>query len=223
MMHSEAVSFPLSTPDMQAEVTTLVPDTTQAQPVVDPAAWVDEHGDYLYRYAVVRLRDEAVAEDVVQETLLSAIQSLRSYGGKSTERTWLTSILKHKIVDHFRRSVREVPIGEEETDMSELDVLFQRDDQWQNHWNNAFVPSEWNMSPEASLERSEFYMVLEMCMSKMPERVAGVFALREMDGLDGSEICELLGLSSSNFWVIMHRARMLLRRCIELNWFKKIQ
>jgi len=222
MMHSEAVSFPFTKPDMQAEATT-VSHETAARTAVDPAAWVDEHGDYLFRYAVVRLRDEAVAEDVVQETLLSAIQSLRSYSGKATERTWLTSILKHKIVDHFRKSVREVPIGEEETDMSDLDVLFHREDQWQNHWANAFAPTDWNMSPEASLERSEFYMVLGMCMSKMPERVAGVFALREMDGLDSTEICELLSLSASNFWVIMHRARMLLRRCIELNWFKKIQ
>ena len=221
-MHSEAVSFPLSTSDMQAEATMLAPES-EAQTAVDPAAWVDEHGDYLFRYAVLRLRDEAVAEDVVQETLLSAIQSLKSYGGKATERTWLTAILKHKIVDHFRKSAREVPIGEEETDMSELDVLFHREDQWTDHWANAFAPTDWNMSPEASLERSEFYMVLEMCMSKMPERVAGVFALREMDGLDSSEICESLGLSASNFWVIMHRARMLLRRCIELNWFKKIQ
>ena len=223
MMHSEAVSFPLSKPDMQAEVTTLAPDTPQAEVAVDPAAWVDEHGDYLFRYAVVSLRDEAVAEDVVQETLLSAIQALKSYGGKSTERTWLTSILKHKIVDHFRKSVHEVPIGQEEIDLSALDVYFQRADKWTGHWNNDFWPADWNMSPEATLERSEFYMVLEMCMSKMPQRVAGVFAMREMDGLDSSEICETLGLSSSNFWVIMHRARMLLRRCIELNWFKKIQ
>jgi RNA polymerase sigma-70 factor (ECF subfamily) len=222
MMHSEAVNFPLSKPDMQAEVTA-VSRETEAQAAADPSAWVDEHGDYLFRYAVVRLRDEIVAEDIVQETLLSAIQSLKSYGGKSTERTWLTSILKHKIVDHFRKSVREVPIGEEETDLSGLDVYFERDDQWTGHWNNDFWPTDWNLSPEATLERSEFYMVLEGCMSKMPERVAGVFAMREMDGLDSSEICELLNLSSNNFWVIMHRARMLLRRCIELNWFKKIQ
>jgi RNA polymerase sigma-70 factor (ECF subfamily) len=144
-----------------------------------------------------------------------------SYGGKASERTWLTSILKHKIIDHFRKSVREVPIGDSDTDMSAFDKLFERDDEWKNHWNNDLQPYDWKMSPEAALQENEFFTVLQNCMSKLPERVAGVFTLREMDGLDSNEICEILCLTASNFWVMMHRARMSLRRCMELNWFKK--
>jgi len=220
MMQTETVPFALSKTNMQTGEIVLNQVPKQAARI-DPTAWVDDHGDFLFRYAVARLRDDSTAEDVVQETLLSAIQSMGSYSGKASERTWLTSILKHKIIDHFRRSVREIPIDESDTDLSGFDKFFERDDEWKNHWNNDLQPYDWNMSPEAALQENEFFMVLQNCMSKLPERVAGVFALREMDGLDSTEICEALCLTAANFWVIMHRARMSLRRCMELNWFKK--
>ena len=190
---------------------------------IDPGQWVDEHGDYLFRYAIVRLRDEALAEDCVQETLLSALQALDSYGGKSSERTWLTGILKHKVIDYFRKHSREVPLDPSETDLSEFDPLFERDDEFKDHWNDYLSPRIWRRSPDEALQESEFFGVLQGCMSKLPERVASVFALREMNGLDTDEICELLSLSQSNFWVMMHRARMALRRCIEINWFMKVK
>jgi RNA polymerase sigma-70 factor (TIGR02943 family) len=218
-MPSEAVPYPLNS--MQTVETVTVQSTVKLTLPVDPANWVDEHGDYLFRYAVMRLRDETVAEDCVQETFLSAIRAMDSYGGKSTERTWLTAILKHKIIDHFRKSVREKPISEEEADLSTFDVFFNQDGRWKDHWHDDFEPVDWRVSPEAVLQESEFFRVLHRCLSKLPERVAGVFALREMDGLDTEEICELLSLTASNFWVMMHRARMGLRRCVELNWFKK--
>jgi RNA polymerase sigma-70 factor (ECF subfamily) len=190
-------------------------------PSIDPSRWVDEHGDYLFRYAIVRLRDESLAEDCVQDTLLSAMQSLSSYGGRSTERTWLTGILKHKIIDHFRKHSREVPLDPSETDLSEFDPLFERDDEFTDHWNDYLSPRIWRRSPDDALQESEFFGVLQNCMSKLPERVASVFSLREMNGLETDEICEILSLSASNFWVMMHRARMALRRCIEINWFMK--
>ena len=221
MMQSDAVSLAVAKTSMQTGEIVLNPVPKQTTPI-DATAWVDDHGDFLYRYAVVRLRDDSIAEDVVQETLLAAIQSITSYSGKATERTWLTSILKHKIIDHFRKSVREVPIDESDTDMSGFDKFFERDDEWTGHWSNDLQPYDWNMSPEAALQENEFFKVLQNCMSKLPARVAGVFALREMDGLDSSEICEALCLTASNFWVMMHRARMSLRRCMESNWFKKI-
>ncbi|MEO8042163.1 MAG: sigma-70 family RNA polymerase sigma factor [Acidobacteriota bacterium] len=188
---------------------------------IDPGTWVDEHGDQLFRYAIVRLRDESLAEDCVQETLLSAIQSLGSYGGKSTERTWLIGILKHKIIDHFRKHSREVPLDPSDTDLSEFDPLFERDDEFKHHWHDTLSPRIWRRSPDEALQENEFFGVLQNCMSKLPERVATVFSMREMNGFDAEEICEILSLSSSNFWVIMHRARMALRRCIEINWFMK--
>ena len=206
-------------PDLLDPMLTAETITAEKSVAVDPTVWVDEHGDYLFRYAVIRLRDETIAEDCVQETLLSAIQAIASYVGKSAERTWLTGILKHKIIDHFRKRSREVSFDISDTDLSEFDPTFTRDDKWTGHWNDRLSPSNWLQSPDEALQESEFFGVLEQCMSKLPDRVAGVFSLREMDGLGTEEICEILQLSSGNFWVIMHRARMALRRCIEVNWF----
>lgn len=186
----------------------------------DPTVWVDEHGDYLFHYAAVRLRDNGVAENVVQETLLSALESLESYNGKSAERTWLTSILRHKIVDYFRRSLRAAPIGEAECDISAFDNLFTHP-QWPDHWNEALIPSDWVTRSETTLHQNEFYSTLESCLAKLPKRVAGVFMLREMEGYDTDELCRLLDLSSNNVWTILYRARMSLRKCIESHWLEK--
>lgn len=190
---------------------------------IDPSVWVDEHGDCLFRYAMIRLRDEAAAEDIVQETLLSAIQSLSSYSGKSGERTWLVGILKHKLIDHFRKRSREISFDPSETDLSEFDPLFERTDEFKDHWHDTLSPRIWKQSPEEALQQNEFFGVLQNCLGKLPERVAHCFAMREMNGLESDEICEILGLSPNNFWVIMHRARMSLRRCIEINWFIKVR
>lgn len=221
-MQSEAISFLINKGEMHTgehkSATAPPPDAT-----IDPTAWVDDHGDYLFRYAVVRLRNETAAEDLVQETLLSAIQSLSSYGGRSTERTWLTGILKHKIIDHFRKSSRETPLDPADTDLSEFDPLFERQDEFVGHWNDNLSPRIWKSSPEDALQQSEFFEVLQRCLSKLPARVADCFSLREMNGLESGEICEVLGLSPNNFWVMMHRARMSLRRCIEINWFIKVR
>lgn len=217
-MRGEAITYPISA--MQSSETLKVSISEQTVEI-DPASWVDQHGDYLFRYAVARLRDESLAEDCVQEALLSAIQALASYGGKATERTWLTGILKHKIIDHFRKHSREVPLDPSETDLTEFDPLFERDDEFVDHWHDSLSPRTWRRSPDEALQENEFFGVLQGCMSKLPERVASVFTLREMNGLDTDEICEILAVSSSNFWVMMHRARMALRRCIEINWFMK--
>ncbi len=219
-MPVEAVPYDLIDREMQTaeQMRTFVRDRSAD---IDPGAWVDEHGDSLFRFALVRLRDSSLAEDMVQETLLSAIQSIRSYGGKSTERTWLIGILKHKIIDHYRRNSKQVQITDEDTDLSGVEHFFERPDKWDGHWAIPLRPVDPEQSPEDVLERSEFWEVMNGCLSALPSRVANVFSLREMDGMTSEEICEVLGLSASNFWVIMHRARMQLRRCIEIKWFKK--
>ncbi len=195
-------------------------ETPAAVGPINPASWVDEHGDVLFRFAVMRLRDESLAEDMVQDALLSAIQSLHSYGGKSSERTWLTGILKHKIIDHYRKNSRQIQITDEDTDLSSVDYFFEREDAWNGHWAIPLRPVDPEQSPEQVIERSEFWDVMNGCLSALPERVASVFTLREMDGMTSDEICDLLSLSASNFWVIMHRARMQLRRCVEIKWFR---
>lgn len=191
-------------------------------PSSDPAEWVDRHGDYLFAYAMSRLRDASAAEDLVQETLLAALQAVNGYAGKSSERTWLTGILKHKIIDYYRRHSKQFAFEEVSADFSEFEGFFKRDDEWDGHWNDRFAPVEWQGNPAENLERAEFRGVLDGCLMKLPNREAYVFTLREVDGLTSKEICDALMITSSNFWVIIHRARMNLRRCIELNWFRKV-
>src|SRR5918994_3449140 len=102
----------------------------------DPERWLDDHGDYLFKYAVFRLRDDSAAEDAVQETFLAALKAYEKFEGRGSERTWLVGILKHKVVDHFRRAVREAPLGEEADEASDHPEFFERTDEWQGHWNN---------------------------------------------------------------------------------------
>jgi RNA polymerase sigma-70 factor (ECF subfamily) len=216
-MHPDAVPF---SPKDKMQASTAVP-ATKVDWNIDPAVWVDEHGDYLYRFALSRVRDASLAEDLVQEGLLSALQSMSSYSGKASERTWLTSIVRHKILDHFRRSSRQMRFTEADLDLSESERFFERPDKWDGHWAVALRPVDPETSPEDVVERSDLWKVLNGCLGALPDKLASVFALREMDGLTTEEVCELLSLSSSNFWVIMHRARMQLRRCVEIKWFKR--
>lgn len=188
---------------------------------LSPEKWVDEYGDRLFRYALMRLRDETVAEDMVQETLLSAIQSLASYNGRSTELTWLTGILKHKLIDHFRKNQKLIQITDEDTDLSALDHFFEKPDAPDSHWATQMRPGKIVQTPEQAVENSEFWDVMNSCLSALPDRIASVFTLREVDGLTSDEVCEVLSISPGNFWVIMHRARMQLRRCIEIKWFRR--
>lgn len=220
-MRTEAIPLSELNQEMQSVGHTL--DQAREQPAaVDPSSWVDEHGDCLFRFAMVRLRDETLAEDLVQETLLSAIQSLDSYQGRSSERTWLTGILKHKIIDHYRKNKNQVQITDEDTDLSGVNKFFERPDAWDGHWAIKLRPVDPEQSPDQVIERGEFWDVMNMCLSALPTKVARVFALREVDGLTSDEICDLLRLSPNNFWVIMHRARMQLRRCIEIKWFRRV-
>lgn len=217
-MRSEALTGHTASMQIAEQINSATAETT---PTIDPSVWVDEHGDYLFRYAVLRLRDESLAEDAVQEALLAALQAIASYTGSATERTWLTGILKHKIIDHYRKNKNLSQITEDDTDLSGLDHFFERTDKWDGHWVIKLRPVDPEQSPDQVMERDEFWGVMKNCLSALPTRVANVFAMREVDGISSEEICEMLGLSSSNFWVIMHRARMQLRRCIEIKWFRK--
>ncbi|MGH9901640.1 MAG: sigma-70 family RNA polymerase sigma factor, partial [Pyrinomonadaceae bacterium] len=169
-----------------------------ARPTPDPGAWVDEHGDSLFRYAMFRLRDAAAAEDAVQETLLAAIQSYHTFAGRGAERTWLVGILKHKITDHFRRLGRETQGGRLEDERFEHPEFFRQSGEWKHHWEPEQAPVEWGADPEGLLEQSEFFEVLNRCLSPLPARVAGAFTLREADGLSSEEICETFGISTNN-------------------------
>jgi RNA polymerase sigma-70 factor, ECF subfamily len=197
--------------------------TISTQETFDATRWVDAHGDFLYSFALSRVRDRWAAEDLVQETLLAAMQSRKAYREQASERTWLCGILKHKIIDHYRKSSREVELTDEEGDLSSYDYLFRDEGVWKGHWTAEARPVEWHDNPETALEHTEFRGILTHCLGELPERVANVFTLREMEGFDAAEICDILGIKANNFWVMMHRARLHLRRCLENNWFRKTE
>jgi RNA polymerase sigma-70 factor (TIGR02943 family) len=196
------------------------PRLKPTQPVTDPGQWLDDHGDYLFKYAAFRLRDNTAAEDAVQETFLAALKSYEKFEGRGSERTWLVGILKHKIIDHFRKTEREAPIGEGPDEGPEHREFFERTDQWTGHWNTDHAPTDWHATPAELIERRDFWNVFNDCLSPLPKRTASAFTLREIDGLKSEEICDILNIKVNNLWVMLHRARLHLRNCLEVNWFK---
>jgi RNA polymerase sigma-70 factor, ECF subfamily len=188
----------------------------------DPALWVEEHGDCLYRYAMFRLRDASLAEDIVQETLLAALQAYHTFAGRGSERTWLVGILKHKIIDHFRRVNRETPVSQlADEEAFDHDELFRSEGEWKGHFVADRAPVDWMANPAELLEKGEFWTVFQNCLSPLPTRIGNAFTLREVDGYTSEEICEILSITVNNLWVMLHRARTHLRRCLELNWFMR--
>lgn len=191
-----------------------------AAPSSDPLEWFERYGDYLFAYARRRVREQSAAEDLVQETFLAAIQGGDSFSMKSSKKTWLTGILKHKIYDYFRKNSRQANLTNEETDLSGCDYLFDRAGEWNGHWNDSYAPADWdNADPLRAVEEAEFQAMFSDCLNKLPERIAGAFVMREVDGLTSEEICGVLTISVNNYWTMMHRARLHLRRCLEVNWF----
>jgi RNA polymerase sigma-70 factor (TIGR02943 family) len=186
----------------------------------DPQQWVELHGDYLFRYALMRLRDPARAEDAVQETFLAALKGGRSFAGRSAEKSWLVGILKNKISDYYRKASRETSFTDVEFYSDEESDRFVPDGLFKEAWIGELAPQEWS-SPGASLDSEMFWQTFRDCSGKLPKNVATVFCLREVDGVESKEICAMLNISESNLWVMLHRARMALRRCLEVNWFGK--
>jgi RNA polymerase sigma-70 factor (ECF subfamily) len=174
--------------------------------------WLAEHGDALYRYALQRVRSPDVAEDLVQETLLAALSAVSGFEEKSTERTWLIGILRHKFLDYLRKSVRQRPISELMPD----DGYNPFDEN--GHWK--IKVSAWRGDPLERLETAEFYKVLEDCLSKLPPRISQVFWLYEAESMETEAVCQELEITATNLWTILHRARLRLQRCLSLNWFE---
>ncbi len=173
-----------------------------------------EHRNYLLRYARLQLRNDAWAEDAVSETLLAALTKPQSFGNRSQLKTWLVGILKHKVIDILRQRQREVSLPDDAGDGSdELDALMFKAD---GHY--ATPPAEWG-NPEQALASRQFFEVLEACAEKLPPAMARVFMMREWLELSSEAICKELGLTQTNLYVQLHRARLRLRECLEQNWF----
>lgn len=183
-------------------------------PAASPAE-IGRERDYLLRYALLQLRDPVRAEDAVQETLLAAVEGAARFSGKSSLRTWLTGILKHKIIDQLRRAGREQPLaapGDERAESEIIDALFAGD----GHWRN--FPGDWGR-PDVAFENSRFWAALEMCARRLPPRTARAFMMREVMEMPTDEICQELDITATNCWVMLHRARLTLRECLDLQWF----
>ena len=167
---------------------------------------------YLLRYASLQLRDSHAAEDAVQETLVAALAGEASFAGRSNLRTWLTGILKHKIIDAIRRLTRESTMVPADT--AEFDALFTEN----GHWVDP--PGAW-ADPDAALEQKRFFAALEACLARLPQKIAQVFMMREHLGLETGEICKELAITPTHCWVLLYRARMALRECLTKEWFGK--
>ena len=181
---------------------------------LDSNAWVDEHGDYLFRFAVKQLKNTSLAEDMVQDTLVSAMTAKNSFSSISSVRTWLTAIMKNKIVDYWRRHGREISISDlmnESEEDSSVDDFFDKT----GHW--AEMPNVYP-NPDSALENKQFWGIFEHCLSKLRPQQAEVFLAKEVHGMDNDEISESYSLNSNNVWVLMHRARVALGKCLEIHW-----
>ena len=187
------------------------------QAKIDPARWVDEHGDCLYRYALARLRAPETAQDLVQETFLAAVRAQERFTGGASERSWLVGILKHKIADYYRKRGRETNFTDLEFLQDEGRDKFTRGG-W---WNHDRGPVEWRPAADEAMQNSEFWQTMHGCLGRLPERTAAVFALREMEDVSSKEVCRLLNVSEGNLWVMLHRARLALRECLEVRWFDR--
>ncbi|MGQ9647253.1 MAG: sigma-70 family RNA polymerase sigma factor [Thermodesulfobacteriota bacterium] len=182
-----------------------------------PEIWIQDHGDYLLRYALLRLRNKQIAEDVVQETFLAALKGKDEFRGQASERTWLVGILKHKLTDYFRKSSRESPVTDLVASEESAEDFFDRNGKWK------VEPGAWGDDPAGVLEKKEFWKTFKECLAGLPKRLADVFSLREFEGLETEEIRNLMGLSTTNLNVQLYRARLRLARCLNTNWFEKIQ
>ncbi|HEY3853315.1 MAG TPA: sigma-70 family RNA polymerase sigma factor [Verrucomicrobiae bacterium] len=205
---------------VQGETPSTSGNAAQPSGASDPERWVDEHGDFLLRFALMRLRDMSIAEDVVQETFLAALKGGQKFAGRSRERSWLAGILKNKIYDQYRKAGRETSFTDLEFYNDEENDRFVPDALNREVWNPTLSPMEWSNQVE-SLDNELFWKTYRDCSDKLPKKVAAAFNLREVDGVESKEVCAMLNISESNLWVMLHRARAALRRCLESNWFSK--
>jgi RNA polymerase sigma-70 factor, ECF subfamily len=179
----------------------------------DAEGWVDRHGGHLYRYALLRLRSPDRAADLVQETFLAALNAHTSFEARSSERSWLIGILRHKIIDHYRKAGREQVV---ENGIA-FEELNESDFDGRGHWKAG--PASWRGDPLRDIETREFWEVFHECLAKLPSGLADAFYLREVEGLGAEEVQQILGITPANLWARLHRARSLLRKSLEIDWF----
>jgi len=177
-----------------------------------PDLWVDNYADYLYNFAMVRINNDNVSKDLVQETFLAGLKSAKNFQGKASEKTWLTSILKRKIIDYYRKI-------NSKKGKAEVRMNFYEDGENEGNWIEERVPQSWTSQTEADIENVELQSQIDSCIDKLPEKYAIAFRMKTILEYETDFICNELGITSSNLWVLLYRARVQLRACLDKNWF----
>lgn len=186
----------------------------QKKHTLNPNKWIDMYADYLFNYTIARIDDAELAKDIVQETFFSGLKAMKNYRGDASERTWLVSILKRKIIDQYRKM-------NSKKGRAEVRVNFYEEGDRKGSWLEERVPQSWDNEIEATIESEELGAAINKCVGNLPEKYRNVFKMKTIQNIDTEEICNDLDITSSNLWVIIHRARLQLRKCMEDSWFKK--
>ncbi|MFD2823066.1 sigma-70 family RNA polymerase sigma factor [Lacinutrix iliipiscaria] len=179
---------------------------------IDPNKWIDLYSDYLFNYTISRVNDRDLAKDLVQDTFFAGLKSMKNFKGEASERTWLVSILKRKIIDYYRKINSNK--GKAEVRMS-----YNSDSETEGDWLEERVADPFDKTAEDTIENEELGNAIYDCLDQLPEKQAAVFRKKTIEGLDTETICNELNITASNLWVIIHRARTTMAACMEKNWF----
>ncbi len=179
---------------------------------IDPNKWIDLYSDYLFNYTISRVSDREVAQDLVQDTFLAGLKSMKNFKGEASERTWLISILKRKIIDYYRKI-------NSNKGQAEVRMNYNSGDENEGDWLEERVGDPFDKTAQDTLENEELGDAIYNCLDKLPKKQAEVFKMKTILGHDTEAICNELNITPSNLWVIIHRARTALAECLKENWF----
>lgn len=179
--------------------------------IINPDKWIDSYSDYLFNYTISRVNDREIAQDLVQDTFLAALKSMKNFKGEASERTWLISILKRKIIDHYRKI-------NSNKGKAEVRINY-KDSESEGDWLEERVADPFDKTAEDTLENNELGDAIHNCLEKLPKKQADVFKMKTILGHETEVICNELNITASNLWVIIHRARTAMADCLKENWF----
>ncbi|KJD31523.1 RNA polymerase sigma-70 factor [Tamlana nanhaiensis] len=179
---------------------------------LNPNKWIDLYSDYLFNYTIARVNDREMAQDLVQDTFLAGLKSMKNFKGDASERTWLISILKRKIIDYYRKI-------NSKKGKAEVKIAYNNDSETEGDWLEERVADPFDKTAEDDLQNAELGNAIYECLSKLPEKQAEVFKMKTIQGIETEVICNELNITASNLWVIIHRARTAMADCLKENWF----
>lgn len=180
--------------------------------LINPNNWIDLYSDYLFNYTISRVSDREIAQDLVQDTFLAGLKSMKNFKGEASERTWLISILKRKIIDHYRKI-------NSKKGKAEVRITYNSDAESEGDWLEERVADPFDKTAEDTMQNSELGDAIHKCLEKLPSKQAEIFKMKTVLGYETDVICNELNITASNLWVIIHRARTSMASCLEKNWF----